>query len=354
MARIVYALSGQGRGHTSRGLAVAAGLRQRGHTVSFCGGGTARTVLEGLGEPVLPAPTLRQVMRGNRLLLLTTGLRNAPIVFGSKFIIRRLAEALRAIGPDLIISDFDAYAHHAAARLGVPVVSLDHQQIVTETRAEPPLGGRFSAFVASSAVRSIVAERPARRLISTFYRPPLRDGSRATLVGPILRPEIRALQPTCGDHVLVYFNGAVDAERLATTLAPADARFVVYGVTPKRSGGAGTVTFQAPSHERFLADLASCRAVVCTAGFTLLSEALHLGKPILAVPNGGIYEQALNAVYLERQGRGRAVLGRLTTADVTRFLAEADQLAGPAGVEDGLAEALDAIESVLGVREGDT
>jgi hypothetical protein len=67
-------------------------------------------------------------------------------------------------------------------------------------------------------------------------------------------------------------------------------------------------------------DLASARAVVCTAGFTLLSEARHLGKPVLAVPNQGFFEQALNALYLRRSGKGDAVFGPLTASAVARFL----------------------------------
>jgi hypothetical protein len=67
-------------------------------------------------------------------------------------------------------------------------------------------------------------------------------------------------------------------------------------------------------------DLAAARAVVCTAGFTLLSEALYLGKPVLALPNRGFFEQALNALYLRRSGRGHARFGPVTPSAVGRFV----------------------------------
>lgn len=342
MARVLYALSGQGRGHTSRGQAVAAGLRARGHTVTFCGGGTARSVLEAAGETVIPAPTLRQIMRWNRLLLLTTGARNARTVLEGARTVRRLERALEDAHIDLVVSDFDAFAHRAADRLGLPVVTVDHQQVVTETRPDPPVVDPFSRFVASNAVRRIVARRPVRRLISTFFRPPLRDPSRATFVGPILRPEIRALEVEFGDHVLVYVNGSVRASRVRRVLEGVDARFAVYGLEGESTA---RVAFRQPSRAGFLRDLATCRAVVCTAGFTLLSEAISLGKPILAVPNGGIYEQALNAAFLERQGRGHAAR-RLTPDAVARVLEVARPLAAP-DLEDGLPSVLDAIDEAL-------
>lgn len=48
-----------------------------------------------------------------------------------------------------------------------------------------------------------------------------------------------------------------------------------------------------PGLAGFLQDLASAKAVMATAGFTLISESLQLGKPYLAMPMDGQYEQQL-------------------------------------------------------------
>jgi len=56
--------------------------------------------------------------------------------------------------------------------------------------------------------------------------------------------------------------------------------------------------------DAFLADLARCAYVVCGGGHTLISEALCLGKPVLAIPVVGMFEQFLNAHYLQRNGLG--------------------------------------------------
>ena len=58
MARILYALSGQGRGHTSRVLAVSEALQARGHEVHFACGGQAREILTAQGHSVLAVPAL--------------------------------------------------------------------------------------------------------------------------------------------------------------------------------------------------------------------------------------------------------------------------------------------------------
>ena len=44
--------------------------------------------------------------------------------------------------------------------------------------------------------------------------------------------------------------------------------------------------------------------MVAGGGFSLLSEAVYLGKPVLAVPLRGQFEQMMNARYLDRKGYG--------------------------------------------------
>ena len=61
----------------------------------------------------------------------------------------------------------------------------------------------------------------------------------------------------------------------------------------------------------FITALSGCRGVITNAGHQLLSEALHLEKPILAIPMEGQFEQKLNAEMLKQSGRG--VGGRTDT-----------------------------------------
>ncbi|ACY47351.1 glycosyltransferase family protein [Rhodothermus marinus] len=322
MARIVYALSGQGRGHASRVLAVARALRARGHELRFCCGGTARAVLEACGETVWPVPSLCQVLHGNRMRLLATLRANLPVMRRLRPLLDELTEKLADFRPHLVITDFEALTPRAAARLGLPVLSFNHQQVVTETRYRLPLRYWKDALLAHLAIQLIVPRRPLHVLLTSFYFPPLRHPERVTLIPPIIRDEVQALMPTTGSHVLVYFNQPEGVDHLPEVLARLPASFVLYNVPrPPDAEKYTNLTFKAPSIEGFLEDLARCRAVLCTAGFTLMSEALYLGKPLLVVPNRGIFEQTLNALFLEREGLGMAVFDReLRSEDVRRFL----------------------------------
>ena len=66
----------------------------------------------------------------------------------------------------------------------------------------------------------------------------------------------------------------------------------------------GAIEFRPRSVDGFLEDLVTARGVVTGGGFSLLSEAVYLGKPVLSVPLRGQFEQLMNARYLEREGFG--------------------------------------------------
>jgi uncharacterized protein (TIGR00661 family) len=80
-------------------------------------------------------------------------------------------------------------------------------------------------------------------------------------------------------------------------------QFLVYGYD--REGTDGVLVFRPFSKDGFLRDLAGAKAVIATAGFTLISEALCLKKPYLALPMKGQFEQELNAFQLDRLGYGK-------------------------------------------------
>jgi uncharacterized protein (TIGR00661 family) len=103
----------------------------------------------------------------------------------------------------------------------------------------------------------------------------------------------------------------------------ASQKFFVYGFD--ESGESGNCVFKERSTEGFLRDLASCRGVVASAGFSLISECLFLKKKMLVLPLAGQYEQIINGHYLEKLGLGLSA-EKLDERVLGRFL---DQLDAP-------------------------
>src|SRR5690606_25389751 len=157
-------------------------------------------------------------------------------------------------------------------------------------------------------------------LLTSFYFPEVKDPHNTTLVKPIIRPAVTRLTPRDEGHILVYFNQTSGSEFVLDALHDIDAQFVVYNFVQPENKEYRNIQFKDTSVDEFLNDLAGCSAVLSTAGFTLTSEALYLGKPIMVVPNNGIFEQTLNALFLEKDGLGAAVLnGPLRPSHVSAF-----------------------------------
>lgn len=79
-------------------------------------------------------------------------------------------------------------------------------------------------------------------------------------------------------------------------------KFIVYGFNVDKEDG--NLNYKRFNEDEFYDDLASAKAVICNGGFTFISEAICLKKPIYSVPAIGNFEQALNGFYVERLGYG--------------------------------------------------
>ena len=136
-------------------------------------------------------------------------------------------------------------------------------------------------------------------LVISFFTAPIRKRN-TFLFPPLLRQQILSASPTAGDHVLVYVTSPAPA--LAKILNSVRGRFIAYGFG--REGTDKNILYKKPSLDGFFADLVSARAVIANSGFSLVTEALHLAKPYLAVPVSHQFEQIFNAYWLEKSGYG--------------------------------------------------
>ena len=99
-------------------------------------------------------------------------------------------------------------------------------------------------------------------------------------------------------------------------------KFYVYGFN--KEGEYKNCIFKERSTEGFLADLAGARGVIASAGFSLLSECMHLKKPMCLLPVAGQYEQIINADYIEKLGLGVSA-EKLDEDVLGRFLNQLDK-----------------------------
>jgi uncharacterized protein (TIGR00661 family) len=322
MANIVYSMSGEGRGHATRARAVVEAMRGR-HQLTLFASDCAYEMLSALYEDtevsVLSVPGLRFAYNGpGRVNLLGTVALATQLRFRMKRHVTAALRELDRIKPDLVIADFEPILPRAARVAGVPFVSFDHQHyLVVSDLSDLPFWLRQQANLAAPFVRSLYNWQRAT-IVSSFYAPPLKRAYRdTTWVGTLMRPEVLRAQPEPGDHLLAYIRRHA-AESTLGALAASGREVRVYGLGAQPSQGA--LRFLPIDERAFLSDLATCTAVVTTAGNQLVGEAMYLGKPLLVMPEKLNFEQAVNAHFLEQSGAGWAERTELTPERLAAFI----------------------------------
>jgi uncharacterized protein (TIGR00661 family) len=348
--RIAYGVMGYGRGHAMRSGAVLPSLMAE-HEVTVFAGADAYEVLAPRFPTVrIPIIGYAYNERGGHSLQRTLSRNFSPMTdllfggAGSALVEREFRER----GIDLVISDSEAWTHRAAQKLKIPRISYDHVGIIAYCKPHFPPDLRLLGMRDAVGYRALMGI-PERILISSFY-PAQAAYPNTRIVGPMLRPEVLQVPAQEGDFLLAYFNKGEHQylPHIDRALRLLDLPVVVYG-TPYR-GQVENLDFRAPSNEGFIRDLASCRAVLSTAGNQLIGEAIHFGKPILALPEEA-FEQRLNAFMIERMGVGmRGDRHQLTPSDVDRFMGNYDyyrsNMVDHAG--DGRAEATETLHRYVG------
>lgn len=233
--------------------------------------------------------------------------------------LRLMYSVAKSVKPHLIISDFEIYANIMAKILRLPLISVDNMHIITQGEIDVPSKYRTERLAAEGVVRSFIM-MPRRYLINSYFYPPLKNPKKAKLFPPVLRDRIMDLDTEEGWHVLVYQTSDSNQE-LLDLLKELDEEFIVYGFHKDERDA--NLTFKSFNDDEFFQDLASCRAVITNGGFTLISEALYLNKPVLSVPVKKQFEQILNAIYLDRLGYGE-FHENLEKEDLLKFLTRLD------------------------------
>lgn len=203
--------------------------------------------------------------------------------------------------PDVIVSDFEIYGSMVSKLLQIPLIGLDNIHMITQTKINYPPRHQRAMLKAKTIIKGYVI-KPKIHILTSFFYPKIKPKKRAVLYPPVLRKSILELEPTKEDHILVYQTSDKSLE-LIEELKSIDENFIVYGFN--RSKEDENLTFRQFNEVQFYDDIASAKSVIANGGFTLISEAIHLKKPIYSIPANGNFEQILNGFYVEKLGYGK-------------------------------------------------
>lgn len=304
--RIAYSCAGEGFGHAGRMVALYDDLQQDHEVLLYVPEPVSTFVssrLPGVVQRRIPCFTF--VKNKNRVEYVRTAfhsLRQALHFFPD---IKSLSRQLRKDRIQAVVSDFEPYLPWAARLAGIPVIQMNHPGIVRHYINLDPRSW-IAALVAT------LMEGPwDRRILVSFF-----GGD----IGPVLRRSL--LFKPVQNEGFIAVNLKVESRKKILPLLDA-----IPGLNYR--------LYPAPGAD-FDEGLRNCGAVITNGGHQTLSEALVLGKPVLAIPQRGQAEQELNARMLQKSGRGLMVYDlRDLPKTLPRFLDQLESLSRPAIIPVG-------------------
>ena len=340
MAKIVYGLSGEGSGHSSRSREMITHLAQLGHEVKAVSYDRGYQNLKDDFD-VFETEGLHIASSDNRVSKVKTFTQNLQrLPRGHKKLQALRKKVFKAYKPDCVITDFEPMTAYLAHHYDLPLISIDNQHRIRYMTYPCPTRLHKERRMTISVIRAMVP-KPDVSLVTTFYfGEAIND--RTFFFPPILREAVLNLRPSNAGHVLVYLTSGFESF-LKLLRSFTRERFLVYGYD--RDDQEDHIRYKPFSKDGFLRDLASCKGVMATAGFTLMTEAFYLRKPYLALPMRGQFEQELNAYLLARLKYGLN-LRRIRSEAIGNFLYRLPDYVS--NLDAYRAEGNDAIKAMLG------
>lgn len=282
--RILLAVQGTGNGHISRAREILRYLREYGDVDTLVSG--LHSELD-IGESWTFAFDGLGFFFGKH-----GGIDYARTIRG--FHIPRFLKHLRTFpiqDYDLIINDFEPLTAWAAQLYHIPCVAMSNQAAFLSRKTPRPPGG---PHLAELVLRYFA---PGSEAIGFHF-----EQYDTFIHTPIIREEVRRLQPRRGSHVTMYLPAHDERVFIKSLERIRDLEWHIFSKQTRTPYEHGRVKVWPVNAERFLTSMEGALGVITAGGFETSAEALFLGKKLLVIPMHGQYEQACNAEALRRMG----------------------------------------------------
>ncbi len=282
--KILYAIQGTGNGHVSRARDIIPALAKH---------GTVHTLISGTQADVNPGFEVNHRYKGLGFIF---GKKGGVDLFKTfmKAKSRRFYREIKQVPVskyDLIISDFEPVSAWACYAAGIPCVQLSHQAAVINPASPKPAS---IDYFGQLVLKYYAPQTEAIGFHFQEYAPNIHT--------PVIRSQIRDLEPEIRDHYTVYLP-AYDDERIFEVLSKiSEVKWQVFSKHNREAFKRLNVSFQPVQNESFVHSLATSAGLLCGAGFETPAEALFMKKKVMVIPMKNQFEQHCNAAALAKMG----------------------------------------------------
>tara|TARA_Y100000031_G_scaffold27563_1_gene29788 strand:+ start:10270 stop:11385 length:1116 start_codon:yes stop_codon:yes gene_type:complete len=338
--KILYGIAGEGMGHAIRGKIITEHLIKQGHDVTIVSSNNVFFFLSKHFKKVHKVYGPSFVYENNKLNYIKTFFKNTFNTFPTLNTLKKILKIIKKTNPDVIISDFEPFTNFLAFIKKIPVITLEFPNMCI-LPCPKKFNKRFliNYYITRIIIRSFILN-PKHHMITSFFDMDYKQKNKnhkkyqnISFFQPLIRKEILNInkkqtkvkskdnykQKSTKDtkqNILVYQTSSTNT-KLMNILKTIDQTFVIYGFDKNQTKN--NIIFRKFNEKQFFNDLAQCKAIITNGGFTLISEAICLKKPILSIPIKKQIEQMLNGYYVEKLGYGKSCLN-ITKKDIELFL----------------------------------
>ncbi|MBS7566577.1 glycosyl transferase [Mucilaginibacter sp. Bleaf8] len=281
--KILFGIQGTGNGHISRAREIVPLLQQYGQVDLLISGTEAEV---GLSQP------LAYKFHGFSFVFGTKGGVDKWQTY-KRMNLRRLWRDMHNLPLaqyDLIVNDFEPVSAWACRIQKLPSVSLSHQCSFVSPKTPRPARWNYAEWL-------FKYYSPTTHHIGFHF-----ERYDDFIHTPVIRSEIRSLQPTNEGHYTVYLPAYHDKTLVKYLSQTKGANWQIFSKRQKTAYREGNIQIFPVSNEAFNRSLASCEGLLTGGGFEGPAEALYLQKKVMMIPMSDQYEQQCNALAASRLG----------------------------------------------------
>ena len=316
--KIVFAVQGEGRGHLTQAIAVYEMLIAHGYSVEAVMVGMSKGknlpafVRERIAAPILlmDSPYFSKDKHNRAISLVKTVWNTLLNIRAYKKSVDLICYTLKKVNPDLLINFYEPLVGVAAFCRGIEtkVVSIAHQYMYLHPDFSFPEGSsNKNKWIVRKYTRLTSLKSDALIALS-FYPTERNIYKNITVSPPLLRKEVKQQELFTGKHILVYLvNPGYMKNIIRWHKDHPQCEVHCFTDSPSIKGKwqyHEHLYFHSLDDRKFLYYMANAMALVTTAGFESVCEAMYMGKPVLMVPVEHHFEQWCNARDAAAAGAG--------------------------------------------------
>ena len=317
MGRFIFTVQGEGRGHLTQAISLTQIAREAGHEVVGYAVGSVqgRKIPPFFAQFIGDTPLIQYESpsinygKGKSVQLGKTAMQ-ALTKFSTYWkSATQLGDFIDALQPDGIVNFYESITglYNLKSGTKVPCMSVGHQYLLLSEHFETIPTKAVDRFLLN--INTKITAIGSRKLLGLSFRTMPNDPKRNIItVPPLLRQEVKSIQPQSGERWLAYLTHyRLADEIMAWSAQNPEVKLDCFWDNPTRKTTyhySDSLTFHPIDAEKYLTKMTHCAGLISTAGFESVAEAMYLGKPVMMVPVPNHIEQMINAHDGELSGAG--------------------------------------------------